>query len=287
MKLPKRLSILMITALAALWVAPALAGGWAVVTLDTLPAEIIAGEPLTIGFMVRQHGVTPLGGLNASVGLQQDGSSHVQLIPAVEEGESGHYTATLNFPTAGTWHWSINSGFWPESQPMPELTVTASTVSATVPQSTSPLPFVLGAVGLVGLAGSLVALVRTKSPWAAAGALAAALLGAYGFALVAPQTSASEPKVVAAPVVNVEQGQWLFIAKGCVVCHTHDAVADVKKVIGFSNEDAPNLTNFTADPDYLARWLADPAALKPGTYMPNLNLSDDEIGALILFINAP
>jgi cytochrome c2 len=140
---------------------------------------------------------------------------------------------------------------------------------------------------LVGLVGSLVALVRTKSPWAAAGALVAALIGVYGFALVVPQTAASEPKIVVAPVVSVEQGQRLFIAKGCVVCHTHDAVAEAKKVIGFNDEAAPNLTNFTAEPEYLAKWLDDPTAIKPDTSMPNLNLSDDETGALVLFLNAP
>jgi len=36
--------------------APALAGGWAVVTLDTLPAAPRAGQTLSLGFMVRQHG---------------------------------------------------------------------------------------------------------------------------------------------------------------------------------------------------------------------------------------
>lgn len=287
MKLTRRLSVVMTIAAIALWVTPVFAGGWAVVTLDSLPARVVAGEPLTVGFMVRQHGNNPLTGLNASVGIQKDGSTEVQWIPATEDLEPGHYSATLNFPAAGTWHWIVGSGFWPEGQPMPDLTV--SEASGAIAQTTpSSLPFVLGGVGLIGLAGSLVALVRTKSPWAAAAALAAALIGGYGFALVVPQTSASKPRVAIAPqVVSVEQGERLFIAKGCVVCHTHDAVAEVKKEIGFNYEDAPNLTNFTADPEYLARWLGDPAALKPSTFMPKLNLSDGEIGALVLFINAP
>jgi len=33
-----------------------LAGGWAVVTLDELPAQVVAEKSVTIGFMVRQHG---------------------------------------------------------------------------------------------------------------------------------------------------------------------------------------------------------------------------------------
>src|ERR687888_351278 len=39
--------------------APALAGGWAVVTLDTLPREVHGGQSFQLGFMVRQHGKTP------------------------------------------------------------------------------------------------------------------------------------------------------------------------------------------------------------------------------------
>src|SRR5690348_7331412 len=123
MKHLKRLSIIIVTALVALSVAPAFAGGWAVVTLDHLPTEVVAGEPLTIGFMVRQHGNNPLAGLNASVGIQKDGSRDVQWVSAVEDLEPGHYSATLNFPSTGTWHWIIGSGFWPEGQPMPDLIV--------------------------------------------------------------------------------------------------------------------------------------------------------------------
>lgn len=36
----------------------ALAGGWAVVTLDELPTEVRQGQSLPLGFMVRQHGKT-------------------------------------------------------------------------------------------------------------------------------------------------------------------------------------------------------------------------------------
>jgi hypothetical protein len=39
--------------------APALAGGWAVVTLDSLPREVRAGQSFQLGFVVRQHGITP------------------------------------------------------------------------------------------------------------------------------------------------------------------------------------------------------------------------------------
>jgi mono/diheme cytochrome c family protein len=292
MKNIKLFSLLIVVALAVVWVVPTFAGGWAVATIDELPGQVVAGEPLTIGFMVRQHGTHPSIGLNASIRMQKVGSTDVQRVEVVEEGEPGHYTATLTFPTEGTWNWSLETGFYPEIQPMPALTVVsadslqASTVTAPA-AVTSPLPYVLGGVGLVGLAASLVVLARTRAPWAAATALAAALVGAYGFALVVPQTVASEPKVAVEPDMSVEQGERLFVAKGCVVCHTHEAVAGTKAIVNFNYEGAPNLSNFSAEPDYLAKWLDDPKALKPQADMPKLNLSDAEIGALVAFINAP
>ena len=41
-------------------------GGWATVTLDDLPDRIVVGQPLTLSFMVRQHGVTPMKGTRPS-----------------------------------------------------------------------------------------------------------------------------------------------------------------------------------------------------------------------------
>jgi cytochrome c oxidase subunit 2 len=78
-------------------------------------------------------------------------------------------------------------------------------------------------------------------------------------------------------------GQKLFLAKGCVVCHVHNrAIAQSER---YGVEFGPNLTDFSADPGYLKRFLADPAATKPGVEMPNLGLSQAEIDALVEFIN--
>jgi cytochrome c oxidase subunit 2 len=59
----------------------------------------------------------------------------------------------------------------------------------------------------------------------------------------------------------------------------------------------PNLTHF-ADPyrnvfagaslertaEHIAEWLADPPTIKPGSFMPDLNLTSDEIDALVAFL---
>ena len=270
---------------------PAFAGGWAVVTLDHLPDQVIAGQPVNVGFVVRQHGITPLGGLKPVIRLQKAGEANSKAVPVASDGNTGHYSATLTFPSAGVWQWTVETGFWPERQPMPDLSVVAegdpaSTESSGGAASSASLPVVFGVAGLVGVAGGLFALARTKAPWAAVAVLLAGLVSGIGFTSAAPHATASGTAVVTTGS-QVELGQRLFVAKGCVVCHTHDAVSDVKRVIDFNLDEAPNLTNFSADPDYLAKWLDDPASIKPNTYMPNLNLSDEEIGALAAFINAP
>ncbi|MEO8162945.1 MAG: hypothetical protein ABI590_04110, partial [Ilumatobacteraceae bacterium] len=45
----------------------ATAGGWAVSTLDEVPVPI-AGEPIDVGFTIRQHGITPVD-ISENVGI--------------------------------------------------------------------------------------------------------------------------------------------------------------------------------------------------------------------------
>jgi nitric oxide reductase subunit C len=71
------------------------------------------------------------------------------------------------------------------------------------------------------------------------------------------------------------------------VCHHHAAVETLKDSNFEGGEFpsfGPNLTRITLTSEYLHRWLKDPPAIKPGTEMPNLHLSDDEIDALVMFL---
>ena len=260
--------------------APVLAGGWAVVTLDRLPAQIVAGEPVTIGFLVRQHGRTPVGDLEPQITAARADTGQSFAVAAQAEGKVGHYAARLTFPSAGTWRWSIQAfGF---GQPMPPLAVQASTAPGNPAAEAPPaLPIALGVAGLIGAAGALLVALRAKARWAFALVFAGALIGLTGFASAA--TGAAQPPSPVAALSSTELGQALFLAKGCVVCHHHEAVREARKELdGFSI--GPNLTNLQVDPDYLRRWLKDPAALKPGTEMPTLCLSGDEIEALVAFL---
>jgi cytochrome c oxidase subunit 2 len=83
-------------------------------------------------------------------------------------------------------------------------------------------------------------------------------------------------------------GAALFRSKGCSGCHT---------VEGYSAGTlGPNLTHlqqrsvfagamFDLDDRNLRKWLRDPPAEKPGSLMPNLDLTEDEITKLIAYLD--
>ncbi len=116
-------------------------------------------------------------------------------------------------------------------------------------------------------------------------AKAAAVLGALGVIFVAlsflPEFRAAAGNQPLTPAVAAH-GQRLFTAKGCAACHRHAEVvaSDTTGHVG-----APDLTDYRGDPDFLRLWLRDPQAIRPGTRMPDLDLSDDEIEALIAFLS--
>jgi cytochrome c1 len=101
---------------------------------------------------------------------------------------------------------------------------------------------------------------------------------------------ASAPAVAPTPTLSpADYGRSLFMAKGCSSCHRHDGleVARVSvrgegtlvEVIG-----PPDLTHYQPDPAFVRRWLRDPQAVRPATEMPDLNLSEEEIEALLAFL---
>ena len=282
--------------LALVFVLPAFAGGWAVITLDELPAGVIAGEPLTIGFTVLQHGRTPMSGLYPTVTAKLFASEDL-FVHAESDGEPGHYVATLTFPKEGYWEWSIQA--FTMDQPMPGLTVAASgTAPVSQPSSqievrpafTSPLLMLRVLVFGVALAGLVLAFQR-KSRLAGALAGVCLLVGAGTFmvgnaaAQVEAQGKLNSEMSAEPSAAQVEMGRQLFIAKGCITCHYNDRAGD-RSDYWTLETGAPDLTHFSASPEVLFIRLKDPAAAKSDTQMPNLGLKKTEIEALVAFINS-
>ena len=87
-------------------------GGWAVVTIDDLPDYAVAGQPVKLSFVVRQHGMTPLLGLHPVVEARS-GSTNIS-VKALAVPDSGlpRYAAILDLSHPGEWTVTIHSGFW-------------------------------------------------------------------------------------------------------------------------------------------------------------------------------
>ena len=86
-------------------------------------------------------------------------------------------------------------------------------------------------------------------------------------------------------------GEKLFLSKGCVACHSLQAVNAPKGMVG------PNLANVGArsyiaagtlknTDANLAHWIRDPQGVKKGVLMPNLGLNEGEARALVAFLRA-
>ena len=116
---------------------------------------------------------------------------------------------------------------------------------------------------------------------AALGLAMLALSALPGRAAPAAETAFSPATAVASADANY--GRALFSAKGCVTCHHHGAIPGSGQLGG---SDVPDLTNYTVNADFLRTWLKDPRAVRPNTWMPNLELKQDEIEALIVFLSA-
>jgi hypothetical protein len=120
----------MLTAAATLMTATIGAGGWAVVTIDDLPARIEAARPLTLAFTVRQHGMTLLDGLKASIEATSGGLN--VSAPAAAAQPPGHYAATIVLPRPGEWVVTIRSGFGDSRLTLLPVTVVAAGAPAPV-----------------------------------------------------------------------------------------------------------------------------------------------------------
>ena len=117
-------------------------------------------------------------------------------------------------------------------------------------------------------------------------------------------TLPKQPEVTSLPFYQqlnpqVQQGVQVILQRGCGSCHTIPNIPGASGTIGPNlgpHDDVPPLSqrpmiatypNGTvpnASVDDLAKWIADPPSLKPGTAMPKLGLSADEAAAAAAYL---
>jgi hypothetical protein len=97
--------------LAVVAAAPAGGGGWATVGFEPLPDGTKAGETWRPTIFVKQHGVTPLSGLQPVVTIEEADSEASATFYAEPGSEAGVYEADVVFPDPGEWRVTILSGF--------------------------------------------------------------------------------------------------------------------------------------------------------------------------------
>ncbi|HEY8695900.1 MAG TPA: c-type cytochrome [Chloroflexota bacterium] len=85
---------------------------------------------------------------------------------------------------------------------------------------------------------------------------------------------------------DANAGKTVFTSKGCIACHTVESIQGAVGTVG------PNLTHiagqkfgsFPNDAPFLKQWINDPQAAKPGTVMPKLGLTDEELNNVVSFL---
>jgi cytochrome c oxidase subunit 2 len=84
------------------------------------------------------------------------------------------------------------------------------------------------------------------------------------------------------------RGQQLFVSTTCVMCHTIGGTTasathapDLTHLASRHSLGAGTLPNTSAD---LKRWIRDPHVFKPGVNMPATNLPDDDLDAIVAYL---
>jgi cytochrome c oxidase subunit 2 len=88
-----------------------------------------------------------------------------------------------------------------------------------------------------------------------------------------------------------QRGQEVFARSACIACHTIAGLPQARGTVGpdlshvgsrttLAGATLPNTT------DYLRRWIADAPRLKPGSLMPPMPLPDDQLTALVAYLQS-
>jgi hypothetical protein len=134
----------------------ALAGGFAVTTVESMPDEFDAGATYTIEYTVRAHGKTPVDSGASYLMLRNSKGGKSLKFDAVNHGD-GTYSVEVTIPTEGSWEWEVVSEGW-GPQPLGNIEVGAAAAAA------SPNP-VIDALKVMLPAATLLAAALTVRAW--------------------------------------------------------------------------------------------------------------------------
>ena len=139
----------------------ALAGGWANAIMDEPPSDPpSAGEPITIGFTLLQHDVTPVNDPAPTVTIRNAATGEELSVTATQEGASGHWVAVITFPSEGTWQYSVTHDLIVGMNGFNPVTVGSAAPAAPATVATSaaqPLTFLALALLLtLGIAAAFI-----------------------------------------------------------------------------------------------------------------------------------
>jgi len=133
---------------------PVLAGGWAEIVADAQTTEPpVEGQPIDVGFVVLQHGMTPAGWETATVHFTNASTGKTMDVVATNDRPDGHFVATATLPEAGSWSWKVTLKDLQSDQVPVALTVQpAAGEVATVAAAGLPIPVVIALALLAGAA---------------------------------------------------------------------------------------------------------------------------------------
>jgi len=127
------------------------------------------------------------------------------------------------------------------------------------------------------------------APPAAATASADGLRSASVGASVALDTVAADTAKAAPPPEDpaVAAGKQLYLAKGCLGCHSTDATKPMgigPNLAGIGSRSYIGAGSWKNTDDALVRWVQNPQAMKEGVLMPNLQLTEAEARSIVAYL---
>lgn len=114
----------------------ALAGGWAMTSVDSAPEEIVAGRTYTVEYTVRQHGDKPVAVDDTFIQITSVATGEQVRFPGQVTGDVGQYAAEMTVPAEGEWTWQVSQG-WFGMQELGSLQVQESGAAGPVWTSTT------------------------------------------------------------------------------------------------------------------------------------------------------